>query len=196
MVLEQVARPLRHMVLPDPPAPLGQVVVKVEACGVCRTDLHVLDGDHTKPKLPLVLGHEIVGTVIATGEGVDGRLIGRKVGVPWLGHTCGHCPYCREGRENLRDDPGFTRYTIDGGFATHTVVVAGYAFELPDETDPVAAAPLLCAGLIGWRSLKVAGEGRNLRVRRGRPHPRTGVQTSRRLRIFASRRRGRQEVCP
>ncbi|AVC47620.1 zinc-binding dehydrogenase family protein (plasmid) [Rhizobium leguminosarum bv. viciae] len=102
--------------------------------------------------------------MIATGEGVPRRLIGRKGGVPWLGHTCGHCPYCREGRENLCDAPGFTGYSIDGGFATHAVVEAGYAFELPDDTDPVATAPLLCAGLIGWRSLKMAGEGRTIGI--------------------------------
>ncbi|TAX72976.1 zinc-binding alcohol dehydrogenase family protein [Rhizobium leguminosarum] len=164
MVLEQVGRLLRLVERADPPASPGHVVVKVEACGVCRTDLHVCDGDLSQPKLPLVPGHEIVGTVIATGEGAPGRLVGRKVGVPWLGHTCGHCEYCREGRENLCDEPGFTGYTIDGGFATHAVVEAGYAFELPDDTDPVATAPLLCAGLIGWRSLKMAGEGRTIGI--------------------------------
>jgi propanol-preferring alcohol dehydrogenase len=164
MVLEQVGRPLRLMERPDPPAPPGQVVVKVEACGVCRTDLHVCDGDLPQPKLPLVPGHEIVGTVIATGDGVPARLVGRKVGIPWLGHTCGHCQYCQEGRENLCDEPGFTGYTIDGGFATHAVVEAGYAFELPDNLDPVATAPLLCAGLIGWRSLKMAGEGKAIGI--------------------------------
>ncbi|MBX5014615.1 zinc-dependent alcohol dehydrogenase family protein [Rhizobium lentis] len=164
MVLERVGRPLRLMELPDPPTPHGQIVVKVEACGVCRTDLHVCDGDLSKPKLPLVPGHEIVGSVIATGEGVPIRLVGRKVGVPWLGHTCGHCAYCCEGRENLCDEPGFTGYTIDGGFATHAIVEAGYAFELPDDADPVATAPLLCAGLIGWRSLKMAGEGRTIGI--------------------------------
>ena len=105
-----------------------------------------------------------MGTVIAAGEGVPRRLIGRKVGVPWLGHTCGHCPYCRQGRENLCDAPGFTGYSIDGGFATHAVVEAGYAFELPNDTDSVATAPLLCAGLIGWRSLKMAGEGRTIGI--------------------------------
>ncbi|WP_318035420.1 zinc-dependent alcohol dehydrogenase family protein [Rhizobium ruizarguesonis] len=164
MVLEQVGRPLRLVERPDPPASPGRVVIDVEACGVCRTDLHVCDGDLSQPKLPLVPGHEIVGTVIETGEGLPGRLIGRKVGVPWLGHTCGPCAYCREGRENLCDAPGFTGYTIDGGFATHAVVEAGYAFELPDGTDPVATAPLLCAGLIGWRSLKMAGEGRTIGI--------------------------------
>ncbi|NLS03274.1 zinc-dependent alcohol dehydrogenase family protein [Rhizobium sp. P32RR-XVIII] len=160
MVLDRIRTPLRLVELPDPRPAAGQLVIRVEACGVCRTDLHVFDGDLPNPKLPLVLGHEIVGTVEAVGEGAPEDLRGRRVGVPWLGHTCGSCPYCRSGRENLCDDPGFTGYTLDGGFATHVVADAPYAFVLPDGSDPVATAPLLCAGLIGWRSLKMAGDGK------------------------------------
>jgi propanol-preferring alcohol dehydrogenase len=122
--------------------------------------LHVFDGDLPNPKLPLILGHEIVGTVEAVGEGASEDLRGRRVGVPWLGRTCGRCPYCRSGRENLCDDPGFTGYTLDGGFSTHAAADARYAFALPDGSDPVATAPLLCAGLIGWRSLQMAGDGK------------------------------------
>jgi propanol-preferring alcohol dehydrogenase len=162
MILEQVGAPLRLVELPDPSPGPGQVLVRVEACGVCRTDLHVLDGELPNPKLPLVLGHEIVGTVIASGSGVQDDLLGRRVGVPWLGHTCGCCPYCRADKENLCDAPGFTGYTLDGGFATHAVVDADYAFELPQDADPVATAPLLCAGLIGWRCLKMAGPGKSI----------------------------------
>jgi len=140
---------------PEPQA--QEIRVRIEACGVCRTDLHVVDGELPDPKLPIVPGHEIVGRVEARGEGVDID-IGARVGVPWLGHACGHCPYCRSGRENLCDSPLFTGYTRDGGFATHAIADAAFAFPLDERLDPVAAAPLLCAGLIGWRSLKAAGE--------------------------------------
>jgi propanol-preferring alcohol dehydrogenase len=126
---------------------------------VCRTDLHVVDGELTRPKLPVVPGHEIVGRVAATGEGVSGLVPGERVGVPWLGHTCGVCSYCRSGRENLCDTPLFTGYTRDGGYATHTVAVARYCFPLGEASDDAAVAPLLCAGLIGWRSYRMAGEG-------------------------------------
>jgi propanol-preferring alcohol dehydrogenase len=131
---------------------------------VCRTDLHVVDGELPHPKLPLVPGHEIVGIVDAMGSEVDGLAIGARVGVPWLGHTCGHCRYCEEGRENLCDDPLFTGYTRDGGFATHTIADPAYAFPLDRDADPVAVAPLLCAGLIGWRSLLAAGPGRRIGI--------------------------------
>jgi alcohol dehydrogenase, propanol-preferring len=137
--------------------------VRVEACGVCRTDLHVVDGELPDPKLPIVPGHEIVGRVEAAGAGVDLKL-GSRVGVPWLGHTDGTCPYCRSGRENLCDHPIFTGYTRDGGFATHTIADAAFAFPLDQAPDPVAAAPLLCAGLIGWRSLKAAGDGETIGI--------------------------------
>jgi propanol-preferring alcohol dehydrogenase len=129
---------------------------------VCRTDLHVVDGELPHPKLPIVPGHEIVGRVAALGPGVEGFSLGERVGVPWLGATCGVCPYCRSGRENLCDNPLFTGYTRDGGYATHTVADARFAFPLPENLDAAEAAPLLCAGLIGWRSYRMAGEGSTL----------------------------------
>jgi len=129
---------------------------------VCRTDLHVVDGELPKPKLPIVPGHEIVGRVTAIGAGVAGFAIGERVGVPWLGRTCGVCHYCREGRENLCDAPLFTGYTRDGGYATHALADAGYCFPLPERGDDAEIAPLMCAGLIGWRSYRMAGEGRAL----------------------------------
>jgi propanol-preferring alcohol dehydrogenase len=162
MVLHAVGRPLVAEARPDPVPGPGEVRVRVEACAVCRTDLHVVDGDLRHPSLPVVPGHEIVGIVDAVGPAVAGLAAGTRVGVPWLGHTCGVCPYCREGHENLCDTPVFTGYTRDGGFATHVVADAQYAFPLPGIDDPVAAAPLMCAGLIGWRSLKIAGEGRRI----------------------------------
>ncbi|MCA1491386.1 zinc-dependent alcohol dehydrogenase family protein [Ensifer sp. NBAIM29] len=162
MVLEEIGKPLVMVERPlsDPLA--GQISLRVEACAVCRTDLHVVDGDLPQPRLPLVPGHEIVGVVEAVGAGVDQARIGRRVGVPWLGHTCGTCFYCRSEAENLCDAPLFTGYTRDGGFATNVVADADYAFDLDPAGDPVALAPLLCAGLIGWRSLKRAGEGRRI----------------------------------
>jgi propanol-preferring alcohol dehydrogenase len=144
--------------LPEPGA--GEIRLKVLACGVCRTDLHVVDGELSKPALPVVPGHEIVGLVDALGAGVSGLAIGQRVGAPWLGHTCGHCPYCAGGHENLCDDPLFTGYTRDGGYASHAVADAAYCFPLPENGDPAEQAPLMCAGLIGWRSLKMAGEAR------------------------------------
>ena len=162
MVLRSIGRPLVAEARPDPLPGPGEIRVRVEACAVCRTDLHVVDGDLTQPKLPLVPGHEIVGIVEAVGDGVTSLAPGRRVGIPWLGHTCGHCRYCAAGEENLCDYPVFTGYTRDGGFATHVVADASYAFALAGFADPVAAAPLMCAGLIGWRSLKKAGEGRRI----------------------------------
>jgi propanol-preferring alcohol dehydrogenase len=145
------------------PTPVsGELLIAVGACGDCRTDLHVVDGDLTHPKLPIVPGHEIVGRVAAIGEGVAGLSVGERVGVPWLGATCGVCPYCREGAENLCDTPVFTGYTRDGGFATHTVADARFCFPLGEGGDDAAIAPWLCAGLIGWRSLRLAGEGRSI----------------------------------
>ena len=137
--------------------------MRVEACGVCRTDLHVVDGELPDPKLPIVPGHEIVGRVEAAGEGVA-LAPGARVGVAWLGHACGHCAYCRSARENLCDTPLFTGFTRDGGFATHTIADAAFVFPLSEDLDPVAAAPLLCAGLIGWRSLKMAGDGQTIGI--------------------------------
>ena len=147
------------------PAPVrGEVLIAVSACGVCRTDLHVIDGELPDPKLPIVPGHEIVGRVVARGEGVTDLPVGSRVGVPWLGSTCGCCPYCRSQRENLCDHPLFTGYTRDGGFATHTVADARYCFALPGPENDAALAPLLCAGLIGWRSYRMAGDGESLGI--------------------------------
>jgi propanol-preferring alcohol dehydrogenase len=147
----------------DPTPGPGQVRVRIEACGVCRTDLHMVDGELPDPKLPIVPGHEIVGRVEAVGEGVDLEL-GARVGVAWLGRTDGTCAYCRSARENLCDRPLFTGYTRDGGYATDTIADAAFVFPLSEDLDPVATAPWLCAGLIGWRSLKMAGEGRTIGI--------------------------------
>ncbi len=148
--------------LPDPQPGPGEVRVDVSACGVCRTDLHVVDGELPDPKLPIIPGHEIVGRIESLGRNVTGLDVGMRVGIPWLGHTCGVCRYCVEGQENLCDHPLFTGYTRDGGYATRTVADARYVFALPEQGDDIATAPLLCAGLIGWRSLRMAGEGRRL----------------------------------
>jgi alcohol dehydrogenase, propanol-preferring len=164
MVLRAVGRPLIPEERPDPSPGPGEIRVRVEACAVCRTDLHVVDGDLPNPKLPISPGHEIVGVVDALGETVGGFALGERVGVPWLGHTCGHCRYCTSGRENLCDAPLFTGYTRDGGFATHVVADAAFSFKLAGFGDPVATAPLLCAGLIGWRSLVAAGSGKTIGI--------------------------------
>jgi alcohol dehydrogenase, propanol-preferring len=148
---------LRERPLPAPSA--GEILVAIAACGVCRTDLHVVDGELPHPKLPLVPGHEIVGRVADVGAGVAGFAIGERIGVPWLGRTCGICPYCTSDRENLCDTPLFTGYTRDGGYATHAIADANYCFPLPEHGDDAELAPLLCAGLIGWRSYRMAGEG-------------------------------------
>jgi len=162
MVLEAAGQELKAVSLPVPVPGPDQILLKVLACGVCRTDLHIVDGELTEPKLPLVLGHEIVGRVVALGQGVSGEVsgfqIGERVGVPWLGFTDGTCPYCRSGRENLCDDPRFTGYQIDGGYAEYTVADARYCFTLPEGYSDAEAAPLLCAGLIGYRCLKMADD--------------------------------------
>jgi len=164
MLLDEARRPLRAAEVPVPePAP-GQVLVRVRACGVCRTDLHVVDGDLVHPKLPLVPGHEIVGTVQALGAGVEQFALGERVGIPWLGYTCGHCSYCRAGRENLCDGARFTGYDLDGGYAEYTVADARYCFSLPAAYTDAQAAPLLCAGLIGYRSLVMAGDAKRLGI--------------------------------
>lgn len=160
MVLERIGMPLVLRERDDPLPGPGEIRLAVEACAVCRTDLHVVDGDLARPKLPVVPGHEIVGIVDLVGEGVDLRRIGCRVGVPWLGQTCGTCPYCRSGAENLCDRPLFTGYTRDGGFATHVLADASFSFALDPRANPAGLAPLLCAGLIGWRSLVKAGEAR------------------------------------
>jgi len=164
MVLRRIGTLLRpEETLPPEPCS-GQIRVKVEACAVCRTDLHVVDGDLSQPKLPLIPGHEIVGIVDRIGTGVGGFAMGERVGIPWLGHTCGKCPYCATGHENLCDEPLFTGYTRDGGFAELAVADAAFVFKLVDYEDPAAAAPLMCAGLIGWRSLVAAGDGKTIGI--------------------------------
>ncbi|MFA7413528.1 MAG: zinc-dependent alcohol dehydrogenase family protein [Rhizobium sp.] len=164
MVLYAPGEPLRLEERPDPEPGPGEIVVAVEACAVCRTDLHVVDGDLKEPKLPLVPGHEIVGIVTKVSREISHITSGMRVGIPWLGHTCGCCSFCMSGRENLCDSPEFTGYTRDGGFASHVVAAADYAFPLAGFDDPVKAAPLMCAGLIGWRCLKMAGEGRRIGI--------------------------------
>jgi propanol-preferring alcohol dehydrogenase len=164
MVLKKIGAPLEYTELADRQPGPGEVRVKVAACGVCRTDLHVVDGELPGQQLPIIPGHEIVGRIDAIGTGVGGLRVGERVGVPWLGHTCGVCPYCIGGRENLCDHPLFTGFNRDGGFATATIVDARFAFPLGEIGDDVALAPLLCAGLIGWRSLVIAGEGKKLGI--------------------------------
>jgi propanol-preferring alcohol dehydrogenase len=158
MVLRKPHTALEWTELPDRAPAAGEIRVRIAACGVCRTDLHVLDGELPDQPLPIIPGHEIVGRIDAVGRGVDTLRAGQRVGIPWLGHTCGSCPYCRAGRENLCDRPLFTGYTRDGGFATAAIADARFALPLPADGDDVALAPLLCAGLIGWRSLVAAGE--------------------------------------
>lgn len=162
MVLERAGGRLALRELPDPVPEPGQVRLRVRACGVCRTDLHVLDGELTEPKLPLVLGHQIVGEIDQLGSGVEGLRPGQLVGVPWLASTCGACRFCRSGRENLCEQARFTGYHVDGGMAELAVADARYAFALPAGVEPRQTAPLLCAGLIGYRSLRLAGDAERL----------------------------------
>ncbi|WGS27831.1 zinc-dependent alcohol dehydrogenase family protein [Bradyrhizobium sp. ISRA464] len=164
MVLAARGAPLVLQERPDPVPGPGEVRVKVDACGVCRTDLHVVDGELPDLSYPIIPGHEVVGRIDALGDGVTELAIGMRVGVPWLGRTCGVCPYCRTGQENLCDRPQFTGYTRDGGFASHLVADARYCFPLGERGDDAALAPLLCAGLIGWRSLVMAGDGKNIGI--------------------------------
>ncbi len=158
MVLDVQREPLRSKSLPVPTPNAHQVLIKVHACGVCRTDLHIVDAELTEPKLPLIPGHEIVGTVVAKGDQVDDLAVGDRVGVPWLGYTDDVCRYCRRGQENLCENAKFTGYTLDGGYAEYTVADHRYAFPLSERYDPVEAAPLLCAGLIGYRSYRMTGD--------------------------------------
>ncbi|MBX3445752.1 MAG: zinc-dependent alcohol dehydrogenase family protein [Parvibaculaceae bacterium] len=162
MLLDAPGKPLRLAHVPVPHPGPGEVAVKVEACGVCRTDLHVVDGELPQPKLPLVPGHEIVGRIAALGEGVARFRIGERVGIPWLGWTCGECRFCRAGKENLCEKALFTGYTRDGGYAEYTLADVRYCFPVAESYDAAEAAPLLCAGLIGYRSLRMAGEGKTL----------------------------------
>ena len=195
MLFTGVGAPLRQAEVAAPAPGAGQVLLDVHACGVCRTDLHIVDGELGEPKLPLVLGHQIVGTVSGLGDGVTRFEVGQRVGVPWLGWTCGRCRYCLSGRENLCDNARFTGYTIDGGYAEQTVADERFCFPIPTGYPDLQAAPLLCAGLIGYRALRLARamrSARPLRLRRGRPHhlpgrARTGAA---RLRLHALRRRG------
>ncbi|ASF46634.1 zinc-dependent alcohol dehydrogenase family protein [Methylovulum psychrotolerans] len=162
MVLKQAHSALEWTELPDRQPESGEIRVKVLACGVCRTDLHVLDGELPHPVFPIIPGHEIIGRVDAIGTHVTGFQLGERVGIPWLGHTCGNCPYCLTHHENLCDKPLFTGYTRDGGFATKVIADARFALPLGERGSDIALAPLLCAGLIGWRSLVMAGEGNKL----------------------------------
>jgi propanol-preferring alcohol dehydrogenase len=162
MVLERAGEPLRPTELPDPTPGPGQVLLAVSACGVCRTDLHILDGELSEPKLPLVLGHQIVATVAGLGEGAIRFALGERVGVPWLGWTDGKCRYCRQGRENLCDNARFTGYDIDGGYAELSVADERFCFPIPEGFSDEQAAPLLCAGLIGYRALRLVGEAERI----------------------------------
>lgn len=158
MLLESQRQPLKLAEARVPQPQDGQVLIKVHTCGVCRTDLHILDGDLSEPKLPLILGHQIVGTVVGLGAGVDRFSLGQRIGVPWLGYTDGTCRYCLRGQENLCDHPEFTGYTLDGGYAEYAVADQRYCFSLPEAYNDIEAAPLLCAGLIGYRTYRLAGE--------------------------------------
>jgi propanol-preferring alcohol dehydrogenase len=162
MVLERAGEPLRPAELPEPLPGAGQVLISVSACGVCRTDLHIVDGELEKPKLPLVPGHQIVGTVAEVGEGAERFTSGARVGVPWLGWTCGECRYCRSGRENLCDRARFTGYDLDGGYAELVVADERFCFPIPPSLSDEGAAPLLCAGLIGFRALRLVGDAERI----------------------------------
>lgn len=164
MILDATGGPLVLREVPIPIPGRGQVRLRVEVCGVCRTDLHILDGDLSGATLPLIPGHEVVGRIDALGDGVSQFALGQRVGVPWLGATCGHCPYCLRGEENLCDAPQFTGYTRNGGFAEYCVADAAYVFALSQTADAVALAPLLCAGLIGYRAMRMAGPARKLGI--------------------------------
>ena len=161
MVAKARGGPLVHEERAVPAPGPNEILVRVEACGVCRTDLHVIDGELADPRYPIIPGHEVVGSVERRGAGVERFELGERVGAPWLAHTCGHCFYCDSGRENLCDHGTFTGYDRDGGYASHMLVDADFALKLP-EGDAVALAPLLCAGLIGWRSLKIAGDAKRV----------------------------------
>jgi propanol-preferring alcohol dehydrogenase len=164
MILEKPTQPLRQIDVPIPEPSNGQVLIRVHACGVCRTDLHVVDGELTNPKLPLVPGHEVIGTVTRLGEAATRFKVGDRVGVPWLGWTCGACSYCWNGQENLCDQAKFTGYTLDGGYAEYTLADERFCFRIPDKYSDAEAAPLLCAGLIGYRSLVKTGSAKRLGI--------------------------------
>ncbi|SAL52024.1 alcohol dehydrogenase [Caballeronia sordidicola] len=164
MVFDGNSPTLQAQDVPDPEPGPGQVLIDVHVCGVCRTDLHLVDSELPEPKRPVIPGHEIVGRVSALGAGVFGFALGDRVGVPWLGRTCGACPFCRSGRENLCDQPGFTGYTLDGGYAERVVADSRYCLHVPECYTDAEAAPLMCAGLIGYRTLAMAGDARRIGI--------------------------------
>ncbi|MBA4790897.1 MAG: zinc-dependent alcohol dehydrogenase family protein [Rhizobiales bacterium] len=164
MILRRTGRPLEPVEMPDPTPGPGEVQIRVTACGICRTDLHLIDGELPQARLPVIPGHEIVGRVGVLGAGVTNLKVGERVGVGWLGHTCQHCAYCRSGRENLCDDPLFTGCSRNGGFATHTVADARFVYPLGEMQEDALVAPLLCAGLIGWRSLVMTGSAKTVGI--------------------------------
>jgi propanol-preferring alcohol dehydrogenase len=196
MVLERQREDPVLRELPDPVPAAGQVLIAVSACGVCRTDLHIVDGNLTEPKLPLVPGHQIVGTVIGAGEGADRFAPGQRVGVPWLGWTCGECRYCRSGRENLCDRARFTGYDIDGGYAELAVADERFCFPIPAGYPDTQAAPLLCAGLIGYRALRLVGEAERIGFYGfgASAHILCQVAVSQGRRVFAFTREGDEET--
>jgi propanol-preferring alcohol dehydrogenase len=195
MVLHAPRQPLRATELCTPKPGPGEVLVQVRACAVCRTDLHVVDGELSHPKLPLIPGHEIIGVVAGMGDGVERFEPGNRVGIPWLGWTCGACQYCRTGRENLCGQARFTGYTLDGGYAEYTVADQRYCFPIPDSYSDAEAAPLLCAGLIGYRSLGKTGDARRIGIYGfgAAAHIITQVACFQGREIYAFTRRGDQE---
>jgi propanol-preferring alcohol dehydrogenase len=200
MVFHEAGQPLVAEDRPVPTPGDGQLLIKVKACGVCRTDLHVVDGELPNPNLHVVPGHEIVGEVTAIGDDVSRFAVGDRVGVPWLGGTCGKCRYCTRGRENLCDDARFTGYTLDGGYAEYTLANGDFCVAIPDSYSDVEAAPLLCAGLIGYRSLKMAGDGKavgDLWLWSGSTYHRTGsaLAGAGDLCVRAAGGRGGETVC-
>src|SRR5919109_1775947 len=192
MVLTAPGSPLALQALPSPEPGPDQVLIQVRACGVCRTDLHIAEGELAEPKLPLILGHEIVGTVVGRGSNVERFSLGERVGVPWLGHTCGVCRYCERGAENLCDRARFTGYQIDGGYAEYTIADQRFCFPLAGTYDDAEAAPLLCAGLIGYRSLRLTGEAERLGIYGfgAAAHIITQVACHQGRKVFAFTRRG------
>jgi len=196
MLLEAQRTPLRYVELPDPEPGPAQLLVRVHACGVCRTDLHVLDGDLTQPKLPLVPGHQVVGEVVGAGKGVTRFKEGDRVGIAWLGWACGTCRFCNAGRENLCPNARFTGYTLDGGYAELAVAAERFAFHLPEHDTDAHTAPLLCAGLIGYRALRLAGDAERIGLYGfgASAHIVAQVAAWQGRRVFAFVRRGDEET--
>jgi alcohol dehydrogenase, propanol-preferring len=192
MVFDRVGEPLHLTDLPEPTPGPGRVRIRVHACGICRTDLHIVEGDLTRPKVPLILGHQIVGTVDAVADGVATVVVGDRIGVPWLGWTCGECRYCRTDRENLCERARFTGYDLDGGYAELATADARFCFRIPDGFEDLQAAPLLCAGLIGYRAYRLAGDAERLGIYGfgGAAHILTQVAVSQGREVFAFTRPG------